>query len=118
MGRRHGPAGWPEDQALQHCGCLRTGVCRARSWAHAQDRMHPIPQGAIDDGLVFARIGYALVHRLAHVDLVVEEFVDVALVNYLTLLAADAFGSKPSHQLSCGPDFGEPLEYHLNRRGL
>src|SRR5262245_55196805 len=41
-------AGWPKDQAVQQCGCLRTGFCSALSWTPAQVRMHSIPQGAID----------------------------------------------------------------------
>ena len=89
--RRHRPAGWPEDQALEQGRRLRPGVCSALARALAQDGVHPIPEGAVDDGLVLARIGRALVHRLAHVDPVVEQLVEISLVDQLAALAGDAF---------------------------
>ena len=75
----------------------------ARVWQRAcagsrQDGVHPVPQPAIDNGLVLARIGRALVHRLADIDPVVEQLVDVALVDQLALLAPDIFGPQRAHR--------------------
>jgi hypothetical protein len=72
----------------------------------------------VDDGLVFAGIGEALVDGLADVNPVVEQLVDVALVGQLTLLAADFFGPELSHQFGGRADFDELLENHPRRLGF
>ena len=81
--RRHRTAGRAEDQALEQGRRLRPSMRGPLSRALAEDRMHPIPEGAIDDGLVLARIGGALVHGLTYVDSVVQQLVEVALVDQL-----------------------------------
>ena len=48
-----------------------------------QDGVHLVPELLVDDRLVLAGIGRALVHRLAEVDAVVQQLVEVALVDQL-----------------------------------
>src|SRR5688572_24350941 len=93
-------------------------MCGALSWALSEDPAHPIPESAIDDGLVLTGIGYALVDGLAHVDPVVEQLVDVSLVDQLALLPSGILCSQFAHQFGCRADLDEPLKYHPNGRGL
>jgi hypothetical protein len=58
-------------------------VCSAIPRVLAENGVHPIPEGAFDNGFVLAGICRALVNGLAHVDPVVEQLVDIALVDNL-----------------------------------
>ena len=118
MRRRHRPAGRAEDQALEQGRRLGPSAGSALSRALAQNGLHPIPERAIDNGLMLARIGRALVHRLADVDPVVEQLVDVALVDGLALLAANAFRPQCARQRGGGTDLHEALEDHSDGRGF
>ena len=88
----------------------RAGVC-ARVWAArlsralAEDGVHLVPEGAVDDRLVLAGIGRALVHGLADVDPVVEQLVEVALVDQLAALAA----SRPRPEARAPASVAEPI---------
>ena len=73
---------------------------------------------AVDDRLVLAGIGGALVHRLADIDPVVEELVDVALVDQLAPLGPDILGPQRADQLGGRAELDEPLEDHPDGRGL
>ena len=90
VGRRHGAAGRAEDQTLQQGRRLRAGAGGASPRALAQDGVDLVPERLADDRLVLARIGRALVDRLADVHPVPEQLVDVALVDQAPALAADA----------------------------
>ena len=54
--------------------------------------MHLVPERLVDDRLVLAGIGRALVDGLADVDPVVEQLVEIALVDRLAALVGDALG--------------------------
>ena len=90
--RRHRHAGRPEEQALQQCRRLRPGVgrpgagflCRM-AWTLSQSVRSMI-------GFVLAGVRRALVHRLAEVDPVVQQLVEVALVDELAAPGAHALG--------------------------
>ena len=51
--------------------------------------MHAIPKVFIDDCVVFAGIGIALVDCLAAIDPIVEKSVEVTLVDQCALLVAE-----------------------------
>ena len=56
--------------------------------------MHPVPEGAIDDSLMLARIGRALVNDFTDIAAVVKQLVEIPLVDELAPLAADILVSK------------------------
>ena len=62
----------PKIRPLSNAGVWARVCAAAPSRALTQDGMHAIPEGAIDDGLMLAGIGDALVHCLAEVDAVVQ----------------------------------------------
>ena len=101
MSGRHGDAGRSEDQTLQESRRLCPGARRALTRAVPQDSVHPVPEGAIDDSLVLARIGRALVNGLTDIDAVVEQLVEIPLVDELAPLAADILVSKRCNQFRC-----------------
>src|SRR5690606_31052895 len=57
---------------------------RPQARALLQDAVHLVPKGLIDDGLVLAGIGRALVDGFAEVHPVVDQFVEEALVDRLS----------------------------------
>jgi len=65
VGRGHGRPARAKQQPLQQGGRLRAGVGSAGARAFLHDGMHPIPEVLVDDGVMFAGIGRALVDGLA-----------------------------------------------------
>jgi hypothetical protein len=72
--------------------CGRVRAARRRGLSR-KDRLHLVPQ-RVDDGLVLAGIGNALVHRLAEIDPVVEQLVEEALVDRHCPASFHAFGGE------------------------
>ena len=69
---RHGAvARGAADQSLEQGGGSGADVVAPPPGILGQDRMHLVPDGGVDDGLVLPGIGLALVHRFAEVDAVV-----------------------------------------------
>src|SRR5690606_16166074 len=100
MGRREGGAVRTKDQAFEQSWRLRPGIAGATAWTLLKDGMHLVPKSAGDDRLVLARIAFALVHRLADIDPVVEQLVEEPLVDQLAAAGPHILGSKGFRQHS------------------
>jgi hypothetical protein len=72
---------------------------RAPSRALVQNVVHTIPEGLIYDPFMLARMGNALVDGLAHVNAVVENPIDVALVDRLAALRRHSFRPQDDDEL-------------------
>ena len=83
-----------------------------------EDRVHPVPERLVDDRLVLAGIGRALVHRLPEVDPVVEQLVEVALVDELAALRPHALAPQLPRQHRRRADPDEALEDPAHDRGV
>ena len=118
VGRAHGAAGRPEQQALQQRWRRRPRAARARPRALAQDRLRLVPEGLADDRRVLAGIGDALVDGEADVHAVAQDLVETALVDDAAAVAADVFGPELSSERGRRADLQEPLEDHPDDRGL
>ena len=126
--RRHRVAAGREDQAPQQRRRLRARAVGASDRVLGEDGVDLVPGRSIDDRLVLAGIGRALVHRLAEVDAVVEDLVDRALVDrlarpVLAVLRRPRFrrvagAAQLLRQLRRRADAQEPLEDQPDELGL
>ena len=92
----------PKISPLSGAACaLCPGWLRGR--ARQEDGLNLVPELAADDRLVLAGIGRALVNGIADIDPVVEQLVDVALVDGLAVLVADALGGQFSANVVAEP---------------
>ncbi len=118
VGRRHGVAGGAEDQALEQGRGLRPGAGGTAARGLGEEQLHLVPELAVDDRRVLARIGDTFVHRLADIDPVAEQLVEEALVGGPTALGGDALGGEGLGERGGRADADEALEDHPHRRGL
>jgi hypothetical protein len=86
-GRRHRPAGRPENQTLQQCWRLRACPGGALARTVRQDGVNLVLQRLINDRLMLTRIDGALVHHLVDVGRLFRSL-DGALVDELAVLTA------------------------------
>jgi hypothetical protein len=97
VGRGHRNTIRPEQSPLQQCWRLRPCAGRPAARALFENGMNPVPELAVDDGLVLAGIRDALVHGVADVDPVVQDSIENALVEQLTVTV----GGTCDDQLPC-----------------
>src|SRR5262249_16232851 len=93
---------------------LCTGVIGPLARALLQDCMYLVPEGPIDDRFMLARIGSALVHGIAYIDLVVEELVEHTLVQEMAIAVAFIGGDQLAGQQGCRLQLNEATEDALN----
>jgi hypothetical protein len=65
--------------------------------------------------LVFARIAHTLVHRVADVDPVAEQLVEISLVDRPAAAAGDAFGVQRARENGSGADVGACPQSRVSR---
>ena len=117
-GGRHGRAGVAEDQPFQERGCPRSAVVGPLPGAFLKDGVDLIPECLVDDGVMLAGVGLALVDGLTAINAVVQEPVEVAFVDQRSLLVAEAVAAKFARQNRGGAEFDKPLEATSDRCGL
>src|SRR5262245_2032972 len=91
---------------------------RALSRALAQYLMRAIPEGLVDDLLMLARIGDALVDGVTDVNAVVENPIDVAFVDRLAALRCHPFRAQDDDEICHRTTADEALEQCSHCRGL
>ena len=118
MGWRKGCTVGPEDQAFQQGRGLGPGIGCALARAFGQDGMDLVPDVPINDRRMFAGIAIALVDGLTDVDPVVQQAVEIAFRDRLTLLGQHSARLQLAHQGRARSDFYKPVEDGAHLSGL
>ena len=116
--RCHGAAGRPKQQSLQQRRCRRPRAPRLDPGTFTQDRVHPVPEHAVNNRRMFTGIRGAPVDGLADIHPVVQQLVEKALVDQFAPTRRHPFRDQAPHQRRRRAHLGESLEYHAHCCGL
>ena len=115
---RHGFVVGTDDQALEQRRRRRARAAGTPVRVLGQNRVHLVPRVAVDDSLVLASVGRALVFDVADIGSVVEQLIDDALVERPAALGTVPGGVQLLHQLCGRADLHETPEDAPNERCL
>src|SRR5207302_4448331 len=99
---RHRGAARAEDEPFEQSRGAGTAAGGSLARALLQNGLNPIPELAVDDRLVLARVGCALVPGLPDVHRVGDDPVEATLLDRFAALGRDALGREDREQLRDG----------------